>query len=79
MEQINYIQNKNDFIQFVRILSLDFKEHNEEWENTSIPEFLEQMASWVEDYSESPANDIVWDKPDFKMFAKILYMGKIYE
>lgn len=20
-----------------------------------------------------------WDKPDFQMFAKLLYMGKIYE
>lgn len=79
IEQINSIQDKNDFISFVRKLSFDFNEHNEEWETTSIPDFLEQMASWIEDYSESPANDIEWDKPDFQMFAKILYMGKIYE
>jgi chlorite dismutase len=79
IEQINNIQDKNDFIIFVRKLALDFNEHKEEWENISIPDFLEQMTSWIEDYSESPYNDIEWDKPDFQMFAKILYMGKIYE
>lgn len=79
IKQINHIQDKNDFIQFVRRLSLDFEEHYEEWENTSVPEFLERMASWIEDYSESPANDMEWDKTDFQMLAKILYMGKVYE
>ena len=79
IEQIENIQNKNDFIQFVRSLSSDFEEHPKEWANTTIPAFLEQMAGWAEDYSESPANDIAWEKPDFQTFAKMLYMGKIYE
>ncbi|MDE6593888.1 MAG: hypothetical protein K2K57_12625 [Oscillospiraceae bacterium] len=78
-EQIEQIKDKNDFIQFVRMLSLDFKNHYDEWENTSISDFLEQMASWVEDYSVCPANDIIWDNVDFQTFSKILYMGKIYE
>lgn len=79
IELINQIQDKNDFIKFLKRLSLDYKEHNEEWENLSVPEFLEQIISWIEDYSESPASDIEWDKPDYQMFAKMLYMGKIYE
>ena len=79
IELINHIQDKDDFINFLKKLSLDYKEHNEEWENPSVSEFLEQIASWIEDYSESPANDIEWDKPGYQMFAKLLYMGKIYE
>ena len=79
IEQIENIQSKNDFIQFVRKLTSDFEEHQEEWANTTISDFLERMASWIEDYSESPANDIAWEEPDFQTFAKMLYMGKIYE
>ncbi|MDE7294005.1 MAG: hypothetical protein K2N72_06245 [Oscillospiraceae bacterium] len=78
-EKIEQIKDKNDFIQFVRMLSLDFEDHYDEWENTSISDFLERMASWIEDYSVSPANDIIWDNVDFQTFSKILYMGKIYE
>lgn len=78
-EQIKHIKDKNDFIKFVRMLSLDFENHYEEWENVSISDFLERMASWVEDYSVSPFNDIIWDNVDFQTFSKILYMGKIYE
>ena len=37
------------------------------------------LASWIEDYSISPANDIEWEKIDFKILAQLLYMGKIYE
>lgn len=78
-EQIENIKNKNDFIHFLRMLSSDFENHYEEWENVSISVFLEQMASWIEDYSVSSDNDIMWDNVDFQTFSKILYMGKIYE
>lgn len=40
----------------------DYQEPYEEWTNTTISDYLEQMASWVEDYSESPANDIAWEQ-----------------
>lgn len=50
-----------------------------EWENITIPDYLEQIASWIEDYADSPANDIAWEKIDFKILAQLLDMGKIYE
>lgn len=78
-EQILSIKDKNDFIRFVKDLALDYREHYEEWANTTVPEFLQQMAGWVEDYSVMPANDFAWEKVDFRVLAAILYMGKIYE
>lgn len=76
---IEQIENKADFIHFLNLLSKDFEKHPNEWENKTIPTFLEQMASWIEDYSACPANDIKWDMLDFKVLAQIIYTGKIYE
>ena len=78
-EVIEKIGNRADFIHFLYLLSKDFKKNPQKWENQTIPEFIEQMASWIEDYSTCPANDIEWERIDFKVLAKIIYMGKIYE
>lgn len=79
IDQINSIYSKEDFIDFLNKLSFDYHEHYEEWANTTISDYLQQMASWVKDYSECPVNDIAWEQVDFRTFAKILYMGKLYE
>ena len=78
IEQINNIANMDDFLNFVLQLSRDAKEHPEEWANTTITDYLGQMASWIDDWSNSD-HTIDWEKVDYKTFAKILYMGKIYE
>ena len=79
IEVIEKIGNKEDFIHFLYLLSKDFEKSPKEWENQTIPEFLEQMASWVEDYSTCPENNIDWERIDFRVLAQIIYMGKIYE
>lgn len=78
VEQITNITNIDDFLNFVVLLAMDAKEHPEEWENTTITDYLGQMASWVDDYSLVD-HTIDWEKVDYKTFATILYMGKIYE
>lgn len=78
IEQINNIANMDDFLTFVVQLAMDAKEHPEEWENTTITDYLGQMANWVDDYAMFD-NTIDWEKIDYKTFARILYMGKIYE
>lgn len=70
---------KEDFIEFLNLLATDFDEYKEEWVNLSIPDYLERIAGWIEDFSQSPANHINWDKVDFKILAIIFYMGRIYE
>ena len=78
-ERIENIKDKNDFIQFVKDLAQDYGDHYEEWANTTIPDFLQQMAGWVEDYSVCPANVFAWEKVDFRVLASILSMGNLYE
>ena len=78
VEQIENITNIDDFLCFLTQLSMNAKEHPEEWANQSINDYLGQIASWIDD--EYPFNDVIeWDKVDYKTLAKILYMGKIYE
>ena len=79
IEVIEKIRNKADFIHFLNLLSKDFEKNLQEWENRTVPEFLEQMASWIEDYSTCLVNEIEWERIDFKVLAQIIYMGKIYE
>lgn len=62
-------------------LAMNAKEHPEEWANTTIADYLEQMAGWIDD-CRGLEDDIGWGKVDcgfYSTFAKILYMGKIYE
>ena len=46
---VKTINTKEDFINFLEILLLDFKKNNNSWENKSIDTYLEGMQSWVED------------------------------
>ena len=78
VERIHQIENMDDFLTFVVELAMDAKEHPEEWANSTITDYLGQMASWVDDCSVFE-EDIDCDNVDYKTFAKILYMGKIYE
>ena len=77
IEQINNISNMEDFLNFVIQLAKDAKEHPEEWTNTTITDYLGQIASWIDDcyLFEDKIN---FEKLDYKVLAKILYMGKIY-
>ena len=79
IEKISTISKKEEFIRFLEDLSSDYQQHFEEWENTTISDYLRQMASWIDDDSTSPSSNIAWTEVDFQVLAKILYMGKLYE
>ena len=78
VEQIENMENMDDFLNFICRLSEDYKENPEEWANTTITDYLGQIASWIDDVGGFDDNDEL-DQMNYKLFAKILYMGKIYE
>lgn len=78
IKRINDISDMDDFLNFVIQLAKDAKEHPEEWANTTITDYLGQIASWIDD-GYIFEDKIDWEKLDYKALAKILYMGKIYE
>jgi len=77
-ELVNEVENEASFRAFLLELSLDRKEHTDEWQNDSIASFLEAAAEWGEDSENGLPH---YEKPGnpWKRCAQILYMGKIYE
>ena len=78
IEQINNINGKEDFLDFVARLADNAQEKPEEWANSTVSDYLNQLAGWVEDYSAVDST-VDWENFDYKTLAKILYMGKLYE
>ena len=79
MEQIESISSKEQLIKFIYDLAEDAKKKSFEWDNTTISEYLESIAGWVEDNGEQSLYPVEWDKKDLRLLANMLYMGKIYE
>ena len=80
-EKIEQVTTKDEFLEFLNILTKDFKLNVDEWENKSINNYLEAIESWIEamvgyyDNSNLPVpNNIDWN-----FLATIFYVGKIYE
>lgn len=80
-ENINMIQTRENFVEFLYLMVKDKELNSEEWENKSITEYIEGMASWVEDM-DGYYNNMNLQMPrdiDWKFIATLLYVGKIYE
>ena len=79
--KIENVSNKQQFLEFVNLLSTDYQKNIDEWENKSIDLFLQAIEGWMEDMEgfyensglDTPKN-IVW-----KLLSIMLYVGKIYE
>ena len=78
---IENVSNKQQFLDFVNLLSADFLKNRDEWENKSIDEFLQGIEGWV-DSMESFFENSGLETPqniDWNFLSMMLYVGKIYE
>jgi hypothetical protein len=57
---------------FLEALVADAETNLDEWENITIPHFLESALAWARDSHLSPT-------PTWRAFADILYAGQGYE
>ena len=81
LNRINTINSKDDFIGFVEFLSEDLKNNPEEWENKTLSDYLEAIASWTEDMEGYYINNNlpIPENINWKVFANILIAAKMYE
>ena len=77
-DQIANVYDKDSFIKYHNLLAKDSEENPQEWENTTISQYLQSIAGWIEDWSSRYGNE-EFEKLDYNEMAKLLYMGKIYE
>ncbi|MFT9818278.1 hypothetical protein [Lysinibacillus sp. NPDC056185] len=47
-EKIEQVTTKDQFLEFLNLLTKDFKHNVDEWENKSIDNYLEAIESWIE-------------------------------
>ncbi|MBO9728554.1 MAG: hypothetical protein J7623_07955 [Chitinophaga sp.] len=75
------INTKADFIRFIGLLIEDLKNNPTEWENKTLPDFLDAMANWTEDMDGYYINHHlpVPTTVNWQVFANILAAARIYE
>jgi hypothetical protein len=75
------VENKDDFIKFISLLVKDLKQNSNDWVNTSLEDYLNGIASWVEDVDgliTDPSEDFT-EGIDWNFVATILFAGSRYE
>ena len=80
-DQVELIQEREDFVTFVHALLKRLKESSQTWENRDLESYLEAMAAWVEDMDGYFQNigQAVPKNPSWKLLAQILIAASIYE
>lgn len=76
------VTDRQLFVKFLDLLLKDYQDNSEEWENRTLPEFLEAMSRYTEDiqgYNNNMNLKVNADKADWSTFADIFNGAVIYE
>ena len=76
------VKDRKSFGDFIILLQKNLLEKPEDWENTSLSDFLEAISAYTNDiqgYYNNMEINIDADKPNWKTFADIFMGAKIYE
>jgi hypothetical protein len=76
------VTDRQTFIKFLDLLRKDFLDNAEDWENKTLPDFLEALSFYAEDiqgYYDNMKQDVNADQPNWQTFADIFKGATIYE
>lgn len=76
------VTDRQSFAVFLTLLRQNLLDYPEEWENKTLTDFLEALASYTEDiqgYYNNAQQNRNADIPDWDTFATIFKGAKIYE
>ncbi|UAY52286.1 DUF7660 family protein [Ferruginibacter albus] len=76
------VTNRLAFIEFFNLLRQDLLGNPENWENKTLPDFLEALSSCTEDiqgYYSNMKQEINVNNPNWQVFADIFKSATIYE
>lgn len=76
------VTDRQSFIKFLELLHTDFLDNPEDWENRTLPDFLEALRAYTEDiqgYYDNTKQNVDANKPDWSTFADIFRGARIYE
>lgn len=80
-DKTSFVYTREDLALFVQELAHNLRTQPQEWENVTLPEYLEAMAAWIEDADGyySNAGKSVPQQPSWQNLAEILLAAKHYE
>jgi len=75
------ITNKEDFLRFLELLIKYFNDHQNEWENITLPDYLDAAQRWTESMEGYYINNKlpVPQNINWQVFADILLAATMYE
>ncbi len=76
------VTDRQTFAKFLILLQKDFLDNPDNWENRTLPDFLEALSSYTEDvqgYYDNTKQNINADNPDWRTFSHLFLGAKIYE
>ncbi|MFD9436718.1 hypothetical protein [Streptomyces sp. NPDC060002] len=80
-ESVHRVRSREDFAEFLSDALIDLREHPEDWENSTLENFLEAWGAWVGDMPGWCANrgEAIPEQPDWHLLAGMVMAARIYE
>ncbi len=76
------VKDRQTFIKFLDLLHQDLLQQPQNWENKTLPDFLEALARYTEDiqgYYDNTNANVDAEKAAWSTFADIFKGAKVYE
>lgn len=80
-EKIECIDSKDQLVDFLSALKVDYSNNKDDWENPNMEKYLDAMEAWVSSWENLYKNTgkKFPQQPTWKMIAEMLYAAKVYE
>ncbi|MFC9431990.1 hypothetical protein [Streptomyces sp. NPDC056987] len=81
VDRLDGVETRDDLVRFLGEAIADLSEGGSSWENTSLEDFLEALAGWLQDMPGVFANrsEPVPEQPDWKLVARMIMAARTYE
>ena len=78
---LTQVKSRSDLVNFIGALRTDLDNNSGDWENSTLPRFLEALAAWVESmegYYRNQGLEFSEEQP-WALFATMLLAARTYE
>ena len=75
------VSSRQDFIQFVKHLNVDYREHRDEWENDDLESFLGGLSGFADDmagYFKNMGETVDVETITWRIAAEMLMAATVY-
>lgn len=80
-EKVRELRTREDLVAFLRLAAEDLTANPDDWENDSLPAFLEAWAAWLNDCPGWFARngEEVPESPSWKFVGDMVMAARVYE